>query len=407
MIMSKKAGEFSFRVCRKVIVLLSHQTAQQKFNMTIGMQSEFNRHLGNALSTEDAKLLTEPMYLHVGAFVERGMSHEFEIEVDGRPLALMIEDAFRGHRVYELLSINRPGDLLNYLWVRVADGSTHLVETVTVKFKRTRRFLKPPESVRELAFTEFDGYFRFEYDDTQGDASRWLDYRDSADWRQQFAKLLPLVKQAQESLKKKVDFLIQHEVALMVQGHHHLDFCAIVVRDGQLASGVPAETTLSQDLFALIVRLSKQKDVRSISCPFTDYWLWRELVGEQVRRSIAQEMEPMEALRLNGPDGGIPFVKAGPLRVDLEWGGEVHIPCEGACGGDLFVQPDWFSFSLDDARTASSLSVAVFGHDAHIGVKTCKYLLTRGRNLGDISCADRTVVGDWFLYSEKVLGGPI
>lgn len=155
------------------------------------------------------------------------------------------------------------------------------------------------------------------------------------------------------------------------------------------------------EVYELILRLSKQPDICSISCPFQDYALWQALIAEQVRRSVELGVAPQKALRLNGPDSGIPGVQTFEHRKDLEWGGEVHIPYEGATGGDLFIQPNWFGFSPDEARTAPTLSQAVFGDYALDGYKTCKYLLTRWKKLGDLQCATKTEVGDWVLYTSR------
>lgn len=161
------------------------------------------------------------------------------------------------------------------------------------------------------------------------------------------------------------------------------------------------------DLYELILELAKRPDVRSVSCPFQDFSLWRELVAEQVRRSHAMGLAPQEAFRLNGPDSGIPLVSDESNRKDVEWGGEIHIPYEGVCGGDVFIQPHWFGFRQEQARLALTLSQAVFGDFALDGYKTCNYLLTRWKKLGEIACAKRIEVGDWLLYSTDVTDGPL
>jgi hypothetical protein len=356
----------------------------------------------NALTLPDSALLTEPTPLHVGSYCEKGQLFEFDVEADARPLSLLIEEAGKGRRVYELLSIERPGDLLNYLWIRVTDGAPRLAEYVAVRYKHARRPNQPIESVSGLPFTEFDSYFMLDGDDTRPDAEIWRTFCGSAVWRQILTSLLSVVRRRQVTLRQQNDFLIQHEISLKVRGLHHLDFAVKVDRDGQLMPGVPAQGTLPPDLFELIVRLAKQEDVRSVSCPFTDYWLWRELVAEQVRRSIARGLEPKAALSLYGPDGGVPFVHDWLCRADREWGGDIHIPCgEGTCSADLFVQPEYFGFSFAEARVAATLSQAVFGADAEALGQACTYLLTPSLKLGEIAAAKRTVVGDWVFYGPN------
>lgn len=157
-----------------------------------------------------------------------------------------------------------------------------------------------------------------------------------------------------------------------------------------------------QGLLDLIVHLAKQENVHSVSCPFTDYGLWRELVTEQVKRSLAQGVHPELALALYGPDDGIPLVHDQFCRIDREWGGDIHIPYEGVCSADLFIQPRWFGFDVDYARIAPTLSQAVFGVHAEAYEKSCTYLLTPWLKLGELASAKRTVVGDWVLYGPKI-----
>lgn len=162
-----------------------------------------------------------------------------------------------------------------------------------------------------------------------------------------------------------------------------------------------AQTKPPQDILDLIVRLAKQENVHSVSCPFTDYGLWCELVTEQVRRSFTQGVRPELALALYGPDDGIPLVHDQFCRVDREWGGDIHIPYEGVCSADLFIQPHWFGFDVDYARIAPTLSQAVFGVNAEAYEKSCTYLLTPWLKLGEFACAKRTVIGDWALYGPN------
>jgi len=161
----------------------------------------------------------------------------------------------------------------------------------------------------------------------------------------------------------------------------------------------------SLDLIGQIVSIASQPNVHSVSCPFQDYDLWRALVAEQVQRSRAMQVEPQVAFRLNGPDGGVPNVhtRGGECRIDREWGGEIHIPYEGVAGGDLFIQPKWFGFVPALARRAPTLAQAVFGNHALDGYKTCNYLITHWRTLGELECADRTEIGDWVLYADKTM----
>lgn len=159
-----------------------------------------------------------------------------------------------------------------------------------------------------------------------------------------------------------------------------------------------------------ILELARKPGIRSISCPFDDFALWKGLLQEQVRRSKAMNLSPQEALRLAGPDSGVPGIALGsPITDDddfpsgagltttapsLElWGGELHIPFEGASGGDLFILPEWHNaFPERLSRPGARLHWMV--------MKPCNYLLTN-RDLGEHECATRTLVADCFLYTSN------
>lgn len=145
-----------------------------------------------------------------------------------------------------------------------------------------------------------------------------------------------------------------------------------------------------QNFYTLIAKLAAQEDVRSISCPFGGFNVWKILIEEQVKRATALGLSPQDALRLNGPDSG--------LRDDVvpsNWGGEVHIPLEGMCDGDIVFLPNWRVFHSEDVGTGASLPRL-------IGMKQCKYLFVpTDRDLGELSCATREVFDGWFLYTTK------
>lgn len=110
-----------------------------------------------------------------------------------------------------------------------------------------------------------------------------------------------------------------------------------------------------------ILRLAAQSDIRSISCPFEDFDLWKGLLAEQAERAGRLGLPLREALCLIGPDTGIPGITATPFADDtLRAGqargtgaaapqsriGDVHIPgkapaapiCSFSRGGTRYLQ---------------------------------------------------------------------
>lgn len=171
--------------------------------------------------------------------------------------------------------------------------------------------------------------------------------------------------------------------------------------------------SLSPELQDGILRLASQSDIKSISCPFDEFYLWKSLLQEQVKRTNASGLPPQEVFFLSGPDSGIPgitpprylFDDLAPSDSQLfpvadsrtgglaphRWGGDVHIPYEGACGADLFIIPKWHNV-LPEGSTNSDTKLSYL-----LGGKKCNYLLTN-RMLGELPCATWENLAGWNLY---------
>lgn len=147
---------------------------------------------------------------------------------------------------------------------------------------------------------------------------------------------------------------------------------------------VTANSHPSHAMAKLIAELVKRPDVQSVSCPFNNEDLWRLLVQEQIRRQSLSGLHLQHAFGLSGPDGGLPFDPA-------DWGGYVHIPYEGACDADLFINPDWRGFDLNAGMGSGSLMDVTLN-------KPCHHLLVKGHHK-ETDCAKRTQGADWTLSS--------
>lgn len=156
---------------------------------------------------------------------------------------------------------------------------------------------------------------------------------------------------------------------------------------GTVTTDADGHDRLPEQVVGKVLELIQRDDIRSVSCPFNDYELWRGLVAEQVRRSKSSGLPPQEAFTLCGADGGM-----SDMPFD-EWGGRVHLPYEGMCGGDLVLLPLWRKFFAEDAEESGRLSTAL---------RLCCYHLLTPRDFGELSFATRTQVGDWVLYQSKV-----
>lgn len=139
------------------------------------------------------------------------------------------------------------------------------------------------------------------------------------------------------------------------------------------------EQELPELVINVIGELIKRDNVQSVSFPFNNSQVWRMLVDEQLQRAKATGLPNQKAFALSGPDSG--------LSCDpTEWGGNVHIPCEGCCVGDLFIVPEWRNL-LRETNTAT--------------LSTSYHYLLAQRDLGKLNYAIHRDIGDgWFLYES-------
>lgn len=347
----------------------------------------------NLLTHEERAILTRAMRveLHYHVRVDKqSQERPWVLEIDAGPLVTLAESAALGHRLYEFMHLQRPGDLLRYWWLREVDFGPELAEHVRKRVSFTDRHLfgtvKAPLAI---PFVSFDACFwRQESgrinDDMNELEQLWYSYRQNNLRPPELASMFECVRAAQARLRSNPERLLQHELALIDSRTHRRDYWA-KPEPVRFQSTLPrSASSLDADLFELIVSLAQREDVRRVSCPFDDRPLWRALVSEQVRRAKQEGVAPPAALFLAGPDGGLTHVEA------QDWGGDIHIPWEGACDGDLFVKPNWHAFHLDRALAAGTVRAGLSG-------KAHRYAIVEG-DLGEFVNDQRVRCGKWTLY---------
>lgn len=127
-------------------------------------------------------------------------------------------------------------------------------------------------------------------------------------------------------------------------------------------------------LLAAIQELIARDDVQSVSSDFIDYWFWRILVEEQLRRcELAGQKEPQSAFALSGPDGedgNVPF---------SDWGGYVAPPY-GNRWRILFIMPGWrHSFPESDAE-GGMLTDILYPPRHGVAHEQCRFLMMGSRS---------------------------
>ena len=108
----------------------------------------------------------------------------FLVRLLASPLSELIRATERACRVYELLLIDRPGDIWDYVMVALEA----VPPAVTERLPRTDNDARKvndgdPAALPLIPFPEFDRLFEYWDEDTTDEAATWRRHRDSARMR--------------------------------------------------------------------------------------------------------------------------------------------------------------------------------------------------------------------------------
>jgi hypothetical protein len=355
------------------------------------------KHLNDLLTVPEREILNRKVQHDVGSYRTWGMDArdcQFRVKIHTANLVNLIDSARYGARVYELLSIQRTGDLLHYLWVDISQLDIEFMSRLEEALKHSYPYessLNP--KVDGMSFIDFDNYLYLYSEDNKPEKIVWrryVDFDKKHSLKNDLTHLFMLIEQVKLRLCKSDDELIKHEIALMQQKQHPQDYLAQVDRKS-IHIKLDPQWKKYEDFYQLVAKLAADEDIQSISCPFDGFEIWRILVEAQVTRAKKAGLPAEEALSLFGPDGGL-----GRIVEPENWGGKVSIPFEGMRMANFIFLPDWRAFHIDKAGIYGSLTEAM-----NSGVE-CKYLFVpKERDFGELGCANRKEVSGWILYIMK------
>lgn len=347
------------------------------------------------LSATQRHQMEDPRLLDIGTLGSHGhhSGRTFKIAVNFSQLARLIDSAAVGWRIYELMSILRPGDLLNYLLVSPVEINRHIEQVIRkANMDEFEIRFHPDRPLPTLPFPEVDQCFRWRGDDTQDWDKTWCTVRDSELWQAMILELFPVVQQAQKYLANSPDPLTQRELRQIEQITHPEMMTARTHRRTNVSELPPGKEQLPKSLFAYLQTLIETEEIRSLSGQVGDYYFWRMLIETQLARAENSGLPPRQAFGLGSADCGVPWLSPKFLGAD------VHVPYEGVCGGDIFFMPDWFRFDAESAAAAGRLTAGTW--DKH-----CRYLITQ-RDLGELPFARHHQFSDWHVYEDTVSAVP-
>ncbi|WP_395743497.1 ankyrin repeat domain-containing protein [Prosthecobacter sp.] len=281
-----------------------------------------------------------PVKIELSCHQWRNDSIPFHVELLRDTLHTLVADARQCHRLYELMMIRRPGDVLKYLWVRVINVPRSVAS-------RCRDAADRQWPAGCLPLLKFDSFFYWAWDDTEPESSTWLTYREGAEFNETLNTLYAEVRQAQDELRHSDDVLIQAELRGIDQQTHHLDRQpnppVEITCPGAASHSLvsPRRTSAYYDRLREIVA---RPDVRIVSMHTgDDYQTLRILCAEQRRRAIATGKALMDALTIHVLTDGLPFTRG--------WRPQIVTWQEGLGYGDLFIDGGPCRSSDDDKPT--------------------------------------------------------
>ena len=271
--------------------------------------------------------------IDLGPVGYRNEQHPFWLRLTAEPLRSLIDDAHdKALRVYELLLIDRPGDLWNYLFVEAIEVPPRVSAGIErLRTAAERPYAPHPWPAGKIPFLDFDRLFYWCDDDTEPEDQAWLGYRGAGRLNSFVLALLATVREAQRQLSWN-DPLLQHIVSKVKDGTHPYCFKdrADIVRPGRVSE--PLKLSFTPGFYRKLDELLGDADITSVAFRHEgDTRVLRMLATEQRRRAALTGHRTADALHVGAlvDEGG---------DCNSEWDAEIAFFSEGLSHGDLFIQ---------------------------------------------------------------------
>lgn len=255
----------------------------------------------------------------------------FRVKLHEFPLHHLIADAQEAHRVYELMSIRRPGDVWKYIWVELLDVPPSVHSSRKWRKDEAKDSRKWPDNW--LPLTEFDRCFYWAWDDTKPESQCWLPEREGPAFKKWAEELFAGVKTAQLAVQQAQDILIQIELAQMAATCHYRDYEAATpfeITPPDYES--PVKPRFSQAFYDKLSELIRRPEVNCFSFIGEEYQVLRLAFTEQ-------------RLRFKSDDPLLP-ANSWPISILADfvhglrdWNAQAQVYSEGIGYGYLMVCP--------------------------------------------------------------------
>ena len=267
-----------------------------------------------------------------GEIGHRRSKSPFRVRLDASALAELISHAENAHRIYELMLIDRPGDVWDYVWVAIDDVPLRVTERVT----HAREEAKPrcgnnhPWPDQRIPFTVFDDLFNWAGDDTEPEDEAWLNHRNSPTMHAFAQQLLAMVRAARSHLKWS-DYLLRHELGRIRSGDHphgYLDRRVAITKGREHRPNIPTHTPA---FYQQLTKLLRDPELTAVAYRADgDYRVLRMMATEQRRRANKTGHSAGNAIYLSALVNNTVGNEA--------WDSEIWFHDAGIAYGDLFIE---------------------------------------------------------------------
>lgn len=314
----------------------------------------------------------------------RQARHPFKIRLKAEGLSALFKDAMAAHRVYELLLIERPGDVWDYVSVVVEDAPPAVLQRIEHDRSPAAAGPRatPPKHVAELPFSAFDQLFYWAGDDTEPEDEAWLTHKDSTMMRA-FAQQLLAAAGATRGRLGWADPLIRHTVDRVRSSEHPYVYLSRPVAIQQGREHAPSPASHTDAFYRQLAKLLRDSDLASVAYRADgDHGVLRAMATEQRRRASGTGHKPGHAMHLSALTN---------QRISNDdWGSEIWFFDEGLGHGDLFIEGGG---DLGGAPIKSLVK--------HHGRVPGRYILSVADE-GDVSGFDREAGDGFVLYRKQV-----
>jgi len=313
----------------------------------------------------------------------RNSKHRFRVRLDSRPLMHLIEAADNAHRVYELLLIDRPGDI----WAYTSVVLDELPPGVASRVAHARQKCAPRSEGQTHAwpdgtmpFQDFDQLLYWAWDDTEPEDEAWLNHRDSGVMRSFAQQSLAMVRAAQNRLAWN-DHLRRHIASCVRAGEHAYCFLDHEIAREKSGEHEPNEPTHTPAFYKQLDQLLRYTEIVSVAYrAHGDYRVLRMLATEQRRRAQRTGHSAGNALHIGA---------LVDRTIDNEaWDSEIWFFSEGLSHGDLFIEGGGLG--------STSIKELVETHHRMPG----RFILSV-RDEGEIAGFDKESGDGWALYRRQ------